>query len=129
MAKTTKTSVIYLVALLVLTGTQLFPDQVVAAEKVVVIPLIKAASAPTCTIRESAYEKLDTWYKHINVSCQAGETLMGGGFSPGDYNTTSNCRVLESRPYNNEWHVTWGMPTETECASHSAKTYAYCCTW
>ncbi len=131
MAKTTITLVMYLVALLVFTGIQLYSSQVLAAEKVVVIPLnmSKAAAAPTCTVRESAYENLDTWYKDISVSCQAGETVMGGGFANGNYNTSSNCRVVKSRPFDNGWQVTWGMPTETECAAHEAKTYAICCAW
>ncbi len=100
----------------------------IAKNKVVVIPL-NSSKAPTCITRESAYEHLDTWYKHINVSCLAGETLMTGGFTYGAYSTNLNCRVLESRPVGNEWHVTWGMPTESECASGTAKTFAVCCTW
>jgi len=105
-----------------------FFGQAYAADKVVVIPL-NSARPPTCVIRESAYENLDTWYKAINVSCLEGEMVMSGGFDNGNYSTTRNCRVIESRPVGNEWHVTWGMPTETECAAYSAKTFALCCTW
>ncbi len=55
--------------------------------------------------------------------------LMTGGYTHVSYSTTANCRVIENRPVNNSWAVTWGMPTPTECASYTARTYALCCTW
>lgn len=85
--------------------------------------------APTCIRRETPLVKLDTWYKHIDQSCALGETLVSGGYRIGNYNTASNCRVVASYPDGNTWRVTWGMPTESECAAHDARTYALCCKW
>jgi len=101
-----------------------------AADKVVVIPL-NSSKPPTCTLRESNTEYLDTWYKAINVTCSEGEIAVSGGFTYGTYNTTLNCRVIRSRPNTTGtgWEVTWGMPTEAECAERTARTYALCCKW
>ncbi len=85
--------------------------------------------APTCIRRQSALIKLDTWFTRIDQSCALGETLVSGGFRYGNYSTDSNCRVIASYPDGNTWRVVWGMPTETECAAHDARTYALCCKW
>ncbi|MHB1351625.1 MAG: hypothetical protein ACYCYR_17380 [Desulfobulbaceae bacterium] len=104
--------------------------------KVVVVPL-GSSKAPTCTLRVSDYYKLDTWYKTIDQYCLPDEKIMTGGYENGNYSTLSDCRVIKNKPLTPEdgyspqdgWRVTWGMPTQTECAAHDARTYALCCKW
>lgn len=94
--------------------------------KVVVIPL--GSDDSVCTTRRSELQTLNTFFNRVDMHCEAGEKLIAGGYRYGSFNTTSNCDVIASFPFDEDtWRVIWGAPTTTECASFSARTYAVCC--
>jgi len=94
--------------------------------KVVVIPL---GSDSTCNYRQSDLESLTGFFKTIDSVCLANEKVISGGYEIGSYNTTNDCRVIESYPdaNNNRWVVRWGMPASDECSGATASTFAICC--
>lgn len=86
-------------------------------------------SLDNCVKRISAYTALSSWYTTITMSCNAGEFAITGGHEIGNWSSTLQCIPVDNeRPDDVTWSVTWAAPTQTECASSTARTWVLCCT-
>jgi len=120
-----RTSILALILFVFISG-QAFADPA----KIVVIPLGADAKAPTCTTRVG--QTVFLFGKHVGIlaNCLEGEIAMSGGYQYSAWDTSKDCRVIESKPYNgSSWYIEWGAPTQLECAENSATAIVNCCAW